>query len=108
MVAPSPGHDDAKVSMVQSIRRWQQLRRSGNESRHPMPMKISFDTDTLFSNIQRHENQVKEERELQALEKLLACHRAGKIIMLSSIRRELDETKTVTKLDKLRMDFATS
>jgi hypothetical protein len=71
-------------------------------------MKISCDTDTIVSNIKRHENRVKEKRELEALEKLLACHRAGKIVMFGSLLnlRELEETKVFTQRDKLRADFA--
>jgi hypothetical protein len=66
-------------------------------------MKIYCDTDTLFSNIKRHENQAKEKGELEALKKLLACHRAGKIVMFGSLLnlRELEETKKLTQREKL-------
>jgi len=69
--------------------------------------RIYCDTDTLFSNIKRHENEPKAQRELEALEELLAYHRAGQIEMFRSLinRRELEETKSLSQLEKLRADY---
>jgi hypothetical protein len=70
-------------------------------------VKIYCDTDTLFSNIKRHEHQAKEQVELDALEKLFAFHRAGKVVLLRSLGnlRELEKTEDVPQRQRLRADY---
>jgi hypothetical protein len=70
-------------------------------------MRVYCDTDTLFSNIKVHEDQPTVKRELETLEELFVYHRANKIVMFRSLvnRRELEETKNLTQLEKLRSDY---
>ena len=63
-------------------------------------MKIYCDTNTLFNNIN-------EQKERVALERLLACHRAGSIVMYRSrvVLRELMSTRCISQQQKLVADY---
>jgi len=70
-------------------------------------MKIYCDTDTLFHNVKRQEEEPKTKNELLALQKLLDCWRAGTILMFRSLvnLREIERTKSSEQLGKLRSDY---
>jgi hypothetical protein len=69
-------------------------------------LKIYCDTDTLLHNVKQH-NDAKTERELDALETLLADHKAGKVIMFRSNvnLRETEDTPDPQQRHELREDF---
>jgi len=70
-------------------------------------MRVYCDTDTLFSNIKRHESQPSVKKELEALKKLLVYHSGKKIVMFRSLGnlRELEKTKNLRQLKKLCSDY---
>jgi hypothetical protein len=69
-------------------------------------MLIYCDTSTLLNNIKRHD-EPKTQKELRALEQLLALRRAGKIHMVRSrvALRELERTCKTEQRMKLRADY---
>lgn len=69
-------------------------------------IKVYCDTDTLLNNIGRHHN-AKAQQELEALERLLAYLKAGKITMFRSRvnLRETEGTKDPQQRQKLRGDY---
>jgi len=69
-------------------------------------LTVYCDTDTLLNNIGRHHN-AKALQELEALERLLAYLKAGKITMFRSRvnLRETEETRDQQQRQKLREDY---
>src|SRR5262245_50559320 len=69
-------------------------------------MKVYCDTSTLLNNVKRHDD-AKTLTELSALERLLELRREGKIEMVRSrvALRELERTKDLEQLTKLRTDY---
>jgi hypothetical protein len=82
------------------------LFQSGREAKRMNVLKIYCDSDTLLHNIKRHQTP-KVQEELNALEKLLAHHKTGKIIMLRSRvnLREMEATKDPQDRQKLKGDY---
>jgi predicted nucleic acid-binding protein len=71
-------------------------------------MYIYSDTNSLFSNADRHTD-TKSQQEAAAIANLLEFHKQGKIRILRSniIRRELEKTRDSNQRDALLHDFLT-
>jgi hypothetical protein len=70
-------------------------------------VKIYCDTDTLFHNVKRQEQESKTGKELVAIKQLLDCWRRGKILMFRSLvnLREIEKTKNTEQFANLRADY---
>ena len=70
-------------------------------------VKIYCDTDTLFHNVKRQEQESKTRKELVAIKQMLDCWRRGRILMFRSLvnLREIEKTKNAEQLAKLMADY---
>jgi hypothetical protein len=91
-----------------AVPHWDDESRSRNDDEGEIVLvKIYCDTDTLFHNVKRQEQEAKTRKELVAINQLLDCWRRGKILMFGSLAnlREIERTKNAEHLANLRADY---